>query len=230
MPVLARAGALAGTRPSRGFAAAGAKYRRAMEPGRSGKGGSATSLRPPAPAARRRLLRAAVLVVGVAAALVSWLASRESGSGTGGTEPVPASGPRVVSVAQLREIAATAEQPVYWAGRVAGRAMAVRELSQEAGIQVLYLPASGGADAAARSLTVGSYPLPDPAGAVATVAGRPGSIVRRGAGGRRVVTARRSPTSVYFASPDNSVQVEVYDPSPALAMRLALSGRILPVR
>ncbi len=198
-----------------------------MEPRQPGNGGRAASLRSPAPAGRRRLLRATVLAVAIAAALVSWLTSRESGGGAAETES--AFGPRVVGVGELREIAATAGRPVYWAGRVAGRAMAVRELSREAGIQVLYLPPGGDA-AAARSLTIGSYPLPDPAGALATVARRPGSIVRRGAGGRRVVTTERSPTSVYFASPDNSVQVEVYDPSPALAMRLALSGRIQPVR
>ncbi len=180
-------------------------------------------------APRRRLLRVAVLAVAILAAVISWLATRNGGGPTE-VEPSTPGAPRFVSVSELRETAAAAGQPVYWAGLVANRRLALRELSQGGGIQVLYLPAEGEADAAARSLTIGSYPLPDPAGALESVARKAGSVVRRGVDGRRAVTDERSATSVYFASPDNSVQVEVYDPSPPLAMRLALSGRVQPVR
>lgn len=38
-----------------------------------------------------------------------------------------------------------------------------------------------------------------------------------------------SPTSVYFARPDQDFQVEVYDPHPGEALRLIKSGAIEPV-
>jgi hypothetical protein len=78
-------------------------------------------------------------------------------------------------------------------------------------------------------LTIGSYPLPDPVAAVDSLAGRKGSVARSSAGGREVVTSAEKPTSVYFASSDGSVQVEVYDPDAKQAMSLALSARVRPV-
>jgi hypothetical protein len=33
---------------------------------------------------------------------------------------------------------------------------------------------------------------------------------------------------VYLISPDNTLQIEVYDPSPERAMELALSGQVRP--
>ena len=43
-----------------------------------------------------------------------------------------------------------------------------------------------------------------------------------------VVSSEKAPNSVYFVSSEGSVQAEVYDPSPELAMKLALSGKVEP--
>ena len=55
-----------------------------------------------------------------------------------------------------------------------------------------------------------------------------GATVKRFPNGTEFVTTKERPDSVYFAGSDNTVQVEVYDPSPGRAMGLARSGRIVP--
>lgn len=138
---------------------------------------------------------------------------------------------RIVAPSGLGEVAALLGQPVYWAGPVSGKELELTELGEGGGVQVRYLPEGVEArDGASAPLTVGSYPLSDPGAALDAFAKRPGSVVRRGRGGRKVVVSTRSPTSAYFVSPDNSVQVEVYDRSPKRALALALSGRVRPAR
>ncbi len=173
----------------------------------------------------RWLLRGAVVALAVVVGFIAWLATREEG----GESPMPAqSGSRIVSASELSETAAGAGHPVYWAGPEAGKSLELIEAT--AGPQVRYVPAGTEAGKGpAASLTIGSYPLPDATASLRGFATRPGSIVRHGAGGREVVSSAARPTSVYFASPDNRVEVEVYDPSPRRAMSLALSGRVRPV-
>lgn len=175
----------------------------------------------------RYLLRGAVVAIAALTALIAWLAT-DDGGGSPKVQTAQPPPTRIVTATGLRQATATLGQPIYWAGPVAGREIELKELSK-GGVQVLYLPAGAEAGASSDTLTVGSYPLADPAGALEAVATRRGAVVRHGRGGREVVTSERSPTNVYFASPDNSVQVEVYDPSPAQAMSLALSGRVQPV-
>lgn len=176
------------------------------------------------------MLRWGVLGLAVLVALIAWLATR--GGDESSTEPAPATAaaPRIVTEAELREAAAELGQPVFWAGPMAGRELELRELGEGRGVQVVYLPEGTpvGQDLSA-SLTIGSYPLPDPGKAVEGYAGRPGSKTIEGAGGREVVTSEQAPGSAYFAAPDNSVQVEVYDPSSRRALTLAVSGQVKPV-
>lgn len=177
---------------------------------------------------RRIQLRIAVVVGALIVGLIAWLATRDSGSSS---EPVSteAAAPRIVDLAELREAAATLGQPIYWAGPMTGKQLQLTELD-EGGVQVLYLPEGvrvGKGEA--QSLTVGSYPLPDPTAALKGFAKRPGSVVLPLGNGRKVVTSKESPYSAYFSSPDNSVQVEVYDPTSKRAINLALSGQVEPV-
>jgi hypothetical protein len=44
-----------------------------------------------------------------------------------------------------------------------------------------------------------------------------------------VVTNENTPNSVYIASKDSDVQVEVYDPDPDRALEIAMSGAVRPV-
>jgi hypothetical protein len=156
-------------------------------------------------------------------ALVAWLATRG-----GGSDPSPEA-PRYLSRAELIEAAKGASPPIYWAGAAVNAEYALLEI--EAGHRVLYVPAGEHSEAAStKALTVGSYPLADPEAVIQALAKRPGAIVRHGTGNRIVVTSRDNPSSVYFVGSEGSVEVEVYAPEPQRAMRLALAGRVRPVR
>lgn len=167
------------------------------------------------------------MVVGVAlvVALIAW---RVSGDDEKETPVAAEATARLVSAAELGDVAAETGHPVYWAGPVRGAVLAIWE-DGEGNVQVRYLEDEAQLEEEGGGyLTVGSYPVDDPAGASATLAESPGAVVKRGPGGVRLVATEESPSSVYFASPDNSVQVEVYDPSPRRAFALARSGRVVP--
>lgn len=176
----------------------------------------------------RLLLRGGVVALAVAVALIAWLSTRDDSVGGEEAGTPPRSSSRIVSAAELGEVAVSLGQPVYWAGVRAGNELELTELS-EGGTQVSYAPEGTEAgEGSAALLTIGSYPLPDPEAALERFAGQSGAIVRRAKNGTKVVSSEKNPTSAYFVSPDNSVQVEVYDPSPRRAMNLALSGRVQP--
>lgn len=174
---------------------------------------------------QRWLLRGAVLAVALIAGAVTWLATRDSGSPA---EPSTAIEPsRIVSEEELPEAAGRLGQPIYWAGPVTGTELELEELG-EGGVRLRYLPEGTEAgDAPAGVLTVGSYLLPDPAEALERFARRRDTVVRH-AGGREIVFSKRQPTSVYFVDPEDSVQVEVYDPASKRAISLAASGKVGP--
>jgi hypothetical protein len=192
---------------------------------KAGSGKAPFKFKRPA-ANRRNLLRAGIVALALLAGLLGWLGTRDSG---GSSAPAEA-GARIVSEAELAEAAATLGQPVYWAGARPGTELELIERGEGGGVQVAYLPEGTDPEtASAKVLTIGTYPLADPATELEGFAARPGAIVRHSADGREVVSSESAPSSVYFVSPDNSVQVEVYNPSPQRAMNLALSGRVQPV-
>ena len=180
----------------------------------------------------RRTLRFGIVGFTALVALIAWLATRGGGEDSPepvATEPGP---PRIVNVGELREAAAALGQPIYWAGPVPGTELELIELPEAGGVQVLYL--GEGAEpvepepGSAKWLTVGSYPLADAQGQLEGYAERPESIVRHSGDGRLVVSSQKAPSSAYFVSSEGSVQVEVYNPSPQQAMKLALSGKVEP--
>lgn len=177
----------------------------------------------------RRILRVGIVALALIVGVIAWLATRGDDSDTAPTASSTEFEAKIVSGEELEELAASAGHAVYWAGLVPGKEMEASETAQ-GDFQVRYLDegteAGGGG---AGVLTIGSYPLPDPIAAVEGFAGRKGSITRSSADGREVVTSVEKPTSVYFASSDGSVQVEVYDPSAKQAMSLALSAKVRPV-
>lgn len=168
------------------------------------------------------LLRGAVIGLALVVGVVAWLATDDDEKTSA---PAEVAEVRIVEEDELAGLAAEIGQPVYWAGPAEGAELELTELPEQGGVQIRYL--EEGADEA-DALTVGSYPLPDPTSAVDAIAAEPGAIARTSRDGREVVASAERPTSVYFASPDNSVQVEVYDPSPARALRLALSPQVRP--
>lgn len=184
---------------------------------------------PRRPADRRKLLRGGVVGLAVLVALIAWLATR-GGSSESEPAPVEAAAPRIVTEAELNEAAAALGQPIYWVGPQSGKELQLTELGDGLGVQVAYLPEGTPAgERSGRALTIGSYPLPDPEAAVARYARRPGSETLRGNGGTEVAISEAAPSSAYFAASDNSVEVEVYDPSSKRALTLAASGQVKPV-
>ncbi len=178
-------------------------------------------------AKQRLLLRGGVVALALSVAVIAWLATRND-DGVAESTASAETASRIVSAGELGEATTTLGQPVYWAGAMPGTELELEELG-EGGVRVRYVPEGTEAgEASPALLTIGSYPLADPKAATEDFAGRSGSVVRHSRSGTEVVTSEESPTSAYFVSPDNSVQVEVYDPSPQRAMRLARSGRVRP--
>lgn len=177
------------------------------------------------PLDRPWLLRGAVLALAVVVGAVAWIASGDDESGV----PAPATPEvRIVDPEELANLSAVLGHPVYWAGPQPGTELELTE-SEGGSVQLRYVePDAPLGEESPEALTIGTYPLPDPRGALATFAAEPGSVVRRSQKGLKVFSSEASPSSVYFASPDNSVQVEVYDPSPERALGLALSGQVRP--
>lgn len=207
----------------------GERKPRSGKPSEAGK----TPRKPPPSAEeskRKRVLAIRIAIVAVAALAVV-LGVLIAG---GDDDEQAAEGPaqessRIVSAAELRSIAAAKPTPIFWAGEQPGTEI---ELTEEPGgsVYVRYLEeGTEVGEGNASSLTIGSYPQEDPEGELRKVAAGPDAFSRKAEDGRQVVGSEGNPYSVYFASPDNTVQVEVYDPSPDRALDRALSDEVQPV-
>jgi hypothetical protein len=165
----------------------------------------------------------ALLAAAVAWALIAGGEDEESGATAG--DPAEA---RILSAAELQEIAAAGDAPIYWAGERPGAELEYDEGTGER-VYVRYL--TGGAEAGSPLpgyLTIATYPLADPAGALQANARRTNTRVQRAEGGALVWANPDRPQSVYLAEPGADHQVEVYDPDPARARAIALSGEVVP--
>jgi hypothetical protein len=178
----------------------------------------------------RRTLRWGIVVLALVVGLIAWVATQgDDGESSEPESSATGSEARIVDEDELADIASSAGHAVYWVGPLPDKELEASE-SEDGSVTVRYLDegAEPGSDRTG-VLTIGSYPLPDAAGALEGFAEREGAIVRDADDGSQVVSSVEAPSSVYFASPDGSVQVEVYDPSPERAMDLALSGQVQPV-
>lgn len=168
----------------------------------------------------------ALVAVGLAAFFVGWLAMNRGGD----APPARGTGASATSESELRSFAESVSHPVYWAGPKDGYTYELTR-TNDGRVYVRYLPeGTEVGDPRSRFLTVGTYPR---AGAFAELkrAGRAdGAISLKLGRGGLAVFSQAKPTSVYFGYPDARYQVEVYDPSPDEARRLALSGQVIPVR
>jgi hypothetical protein len=189
-------------------------------------------LAPPRPVVSQSLRIGLVAAFALVASVAAWaLLTRESTTALSSHAPatISASGPRIVTVDGLSALAGLRGSPVYWAG---ARSTALYEVSQTSNgyVYVRYLP-SGTAPGDPRPafLTIGTYPRPDAYGDIRAAARRPGAVsIPLGRHGLAVYD-ENDPTSIYLAYPGSTEQVEVYDPSPAVALHIARSGRVRPV-
>jgi hypothetical protein len=170
--------------------------------------------------------RAAILaVLAVAVAVIAFLLI--SGGDDNGGEGADA--PTIVSADELKEIAEDAERPIYWAGERPGTRLEY-ERTEDGLIYIRYLTGEAEAgDPSTSFLTIGTYRVGDAAKGLEKVERRPNTVRHDLPSGGLVVVNTEQPTSAYVAYPDAEEQVEVYDPDPKQAIRVATSGEVVPI-
>src|SRR5471032_3238051 len=185
------------------------------------------------PTRKRLNLRLAVLVFGVAAVgcFGGWLfqsrinnfwadhvASLWSSSGSAAS---------IVSSSELVSRSGSLHRPIFWVGAQAGSEYELTTTADGRSF-VRYLQVGESAGVAKAALTVAAYPMANAYNVSATVAGRPG-VVRVQVPSGVAFYERSHPQSVYLAFAGSDYQVELFDPTPLAALRLARSGAVQPV-
>lgn len=171
------------------------------------------------------LVPLAVAVV-AAAAIVGWLVLAHRGSAT---PAQVATGPVLVSAADLATTAHTLGHPVYWAGPRDDWSYELT-VTTSGRAYVRYLPRGAAAgDARSSFLTVGTYPGANAYPNLKKVSTGPAVHSNLLPDGGLLVAPKTLPKSVYLAYRDRDYQVEVYDGAAGAARRLALNGLIKPV-
>jgi hypothetical protein len=167
---------------------------------------------------------AAVVAIGLAAALLAWLLLGGSDEGTPAAAPaVPSAGvPEIASLDDLRALADSGET-FYWAGVRDGTKI---ELTATDGmVFIRYLTPDQPAGSSAPVLTVATYPRANGFEEVTNAAkGENVETIDLPSGGLAVVDA----TNVHLAYPDQPYQAEVYSPQAGLARELVENGTIRP--
>lgn len=183
--------------------------------------GSLTSVRT-LPVAHLRL--AALLALGTAVFLVGWLVIGRGDDDT----PAPTAA-SLTSEAELRDFAASADHPVYWAGRRDGHTYELTRTS-DGRVFVRYLPEGvDPGDPRPNFLTVGTYPRQNAFAELRRASNANGAVTRKLPNSGLAVYNRAS-RSVYLGYPDARYQVEVYHPDAEMARSLILAGQVRPIR
>ena len=128
-----------------------------------------------------------------------------------------------------RQLAAESQAlgtPIYWAGAQSGyRYEFIR--NDRGYLYVLYQPERVGVrDLVGARLVVVAYPVPEAFDVLETQAD--GNAIA-GPNGSIILVNRADPRSVYLAFPGVDYEIEVNDPSPAVALSIAKSGEVRPV-
>jgi hypothetical protein len=176
---------------------------------------SSRSLRSP------RLRLGAIVAVALAAGFVVWLLVREDDPASTATQAPAAA----VSPDELERLAASVGHPVFWLGPKSGSTYELTRTSN-GGIYIRYLPGGEQLGATEPYLTVATYPFPGAFPAVQLEAAREGAETAQLENGGLAVLDQGYPQSVHVAYPGVNHQVEVYDPTPARAMRLVSAGQL----
>jgi hypothetical protein len=178
----------------------------------------------------------AVVAIALAAAFAVWLLVRDNDDSAGSTTAqtttaasAPVVGPMAASPAAIRALADEAGHPVYWIGPRPNRTYELTRTSS-ARIFIRYLPPGVRVGNRSAAFTiVGSYPVENAIDVLRDLSQQPGERSASVPGGGLAVYSTSSPNNVYLAYPGSDVQIEVFDPSAARALRLATTGRVVPV-
>lgn len=134
-------------------------------------------------------------------------------------------GPVAVTVAGLERLEGTIGHPIYWAGPKKGYRYELTRRS-DGTILVRYLPRGVVPGGPGDFMIIATYPYPNALAALQRVANGKGIEVP---GGGLALVHEGYAKSVHLAYPGVDYQVEVYDPSPRIARRVAVSGQVRPV-
>lgn len=177
------------------------------------------------------------MAIALAVAFAVWLLVRgndddSSGSTTAQTTQTTttaAQGPVATSAAALSALPDKVGHPVYWVGPRPNRTYELTRTSSGR-IFIRYLPPGVPVgNRSARFTIVGSYPVENAIDVLRDLSEQPGERSASVPGGGLAVYSTSSPKNVYVAYPGSDVQIEVFDPSAKRALRLATTGRVVPV-
>jgi hypothetical protein len=192
--------------------------RRGSRPHREERAGLTRLLRTPAVAIP------AALGIAVVVAVLLWLVFR--GGASSDAERAPAA---AASIRRLNAFASSVQHPIYWAGAQPGYTYELSS-TKDGRVYIRYLPPGvKPGSPKANYLTIGTYPQRHAFATLRATAKRQGAQTVNLVGGGRAFQYKSQPTSVYIAYPGSDYQIEVFDPSPARALKVATSGQIKPV-
>lgn len=190
-------------------------------------GGAGAALRRP------RVRLGAVIALAVAAGFIAWLVLRGGnnstpplGKTTAAQGSLPGAGPVAMSRAGLKKLQAALNHPIYWAGPKKGYTYEVTQ-RRDGTIYVRYLPAGVRVgDPRGAFLIIVTYPYANALLALERVENGKGIRVPRGG---LALVHKGYRQSVHLAYPNVDYQIEVFDPSPRVARRVAASGQVRSV-
>jgi hypothetical protein len=168
----------------------------------------------------------AVVAVAALVGLLVWIAIGDDEDSTPASEGTP---PVATTEADLLTFSGEAGHPVYWAGDIEGTRLEEHR-SADGDIFVRYLTGDAEiGDPRQDYLTIGTYPVADAYDVLQRQAEQPGSVTSHTPDGGFVLTNENNLNSVYIAFQAQDLEIEVYDPDPKRAFKLATSGEIVPV-
>ena len=167
-----------------------------------------------------------MLALAIGIGFVAWLIFKGDDDKNTNTQ---AAGATSVSLQELRALRDSSGHKVYWAGQRQGEQY---ELTQtpNGNIFIRYLPSDSDVGAPRPVyLTVGTYPFKRAYQTLQRLSRRQNAVTAELPNGGIVVAKDAGSQNVYFAYPDEDLQMEVFDPRPGRALRLVTSGRIKPI-
>ena len=134
------------------------------------------------------------------------------------------------SAQTLAGLSKTLGRPVYWSGPRPNFTYELTLASNAQRIYLRYLPPGVPLGSPKPDyLSIGTYSVRGAAAALRARAAQPGGVGLKLPHGAVGYYSTARPTSVYIAFPRTNEQIEVYDPSAAVALRTAKSGVVRPV-
>jgi hypothetical protein len=118
--------------------------------------------------------------------------------------------------------------PIYWAGPRVEVEYEVSRPSQDRTF-IRYLPKGEEAETEKQFLTVGSYQQSGALARIKELGQKPGAVLVRAPRGGATYAESPEATSAYLAFPGVDTQIEVFDPKGGEALKLILTGAIVPV-